>query len=542
MIVKYQVIFWVVLTGLFIGCQVEEPGISRFNNEPGAPGGPPSSGGCSQSGLECTAQTEQTDYQFYKMHSDGSRIGDLMPIFHSGTFYLYHLKDIWDDATHERHPWHAFTSTNLYSYSETGEIIASSADDCAQDFALGTGSVIEVGGTFYGFYTGHNPNACANTKEGIMLATSGSPDQQFTKESSFSTIYAPTGLKYDEQDNFRDPFVYFDPEIDKYAMLISARKEVNHTWKGVLAKFTSSDLWSWSYDKVFYDGGSDNFFMMETAEVFEMGGTYYLIFSDIDSKYVYYRKSSSINGPWSKPDGSLRFEGKADYAARTAFDGSDRYIFGWTHVNENHSDSGNPLWGGNLVAHKLYRKSNGDLAVTIPHTLESFVETNTYAFTVNSICGGVTEIDNNSYRLVSTSDGSVTNVICEPVAAERFEISTTVSYASSSTDFGFMIGACDGQDDFFSLRFVPGQSRFSLDKTKRSNLTDRTVPDNDVPFAMSSDTPYEMRIVIENSMVIVYVDNQVALSSRIYRAPGTHWGIFADNSDATFSDIVVTTP
>lgn len=501
--------------------------------------------------LNCTAQTEEEDYQIFPMTSDGYRIGDVMPYFEPGTgeIFVYYLKDIWDDPSNERHPWYGFTTTNFYEYDETctDALLASSDQGCDQDFAVGTGSVIKKGGKYYAFYTGHNPNypsSCVSKKEGVMLATSNWPNQQFTKKANFSTIYPPTGLGFDEQDNFRDPFVYEDTQNNEYVMLISARKDVNGTWKGVLAKYTSGNLLNWTYDGVFYDGGADNYFMMECAEVFKINSTYYLLFSDIDTKYVYYRKSSSANGPWSKPTGIERFEGKGIYAAKSVSDGYDRYLMGWTHVNIGHTDGGAPGWGGNLVVHKIYQKANGDLAVTIPHTVENHLETTAYSLVKNSQWGDVTntQAGSHSYRLYSPADYDMANVIFDPVMAERYEISATVNYVSSARDFGFMIGACDGWNDLFSLRFVPQENRFSFDKTNRSNLDTSTVPDNDVPFALSPGVDYSVRIVIENSMVVVYINDEVALSSRIYRAPGTNWGIFADHSDVTFTNIEVTTP
>lgn len=532
----------IALIAIMTGCEMQVPEALPSPEEMGE---------VNENGLVCNAQAEQTDYEFYKMNSDGTRIGDVMPYYDnsSGKFYIYYLKDVWNDATHQRHPWYGFTTSNFYSYSEisAGEVLASSSDGCDQDFAIGTGSVIKRNNQYYAFYTGHNPNfpsSCVSHKEGIMLARSNHLNSSYGKQSSFSTIYAPQGLNFDEQDNFRDPYVYYDSQNSEYAMLISARKDVNGLWKGVLAKFVSSNLNSWSYDGVFYDGGSENFFMMECAELFEMNGTWYLLFSDIDTKYVYYRMSSSPSGPWQKPSGNDRMVGKGIYAAKTAADGYDRYLFGWNHINQNHSDSGNPLWGGNLVVHKLYQKANGDLAVTIPHTLEAKVETNNYSVVKDSQWGNVTNTTpgTHSYRLISPADYDMANVIFDPVTAQRYEISATVSYQSSSRDFGFMIGACDGWNDLYSLRFVPSQNRFSFDKTPRTQITASTAPDNDVPFSLSPNTDYNVRILVENSMVIVYINDEVALTSRIYRAPGTSWGIFSDNSDATFSNILVTTP
>lgn len=288
----------------------------------------------------------------------GQRVGDVMPIYNSSSseFYIYYLRDIWDDPTNQRHPWHALTTTDFDTYNEMGESIGCSSDPCKQDFAIGTGSVIKQGSTYYGFYTGHNPNypsGCVTKKEGIMLATSLDPSASFTKSTSFTTIYAPTGQGFDEQDNFRDPYVFLDGST--YYMLVSARKNVSGTWRGVIAKYTSTNLTSWTYAGVLYDGAPTNFFMMECAQIFKMGSTYYLLFSDIDTKNVYYKKSSSVNGPWSNPVGSSTITG-VGYAPRTASNGTHTYIWGWEVVGTT--------WAGQLLDNQITQDTNGDLVVS----------------------------------------------------------------------------------------------------------------------------------------------------------------------------------
>ena len=501
--------------------------------------------------LSCDAQSEQTDYNIYHMVSDGTRIGDVMPYYDAATsaFYIYYLKDIWNDATNKRHPWYGFKTTDFYDYTElsAGEILSCSTNSCEQNFALGTGNIIKSGTQFYAFYTGHNPNypsSCVTKKEGIMLATSTSLNSNFTPNITFATIYPPVGLGFDENENFRDPYVFWDATTSSYIMLVSARRQDGGgPWKGVIAKYTSTDLLNWTYGNIMYDGGAQNFFMMETPEIFMIGSTYYLMFSDIDSKYVYYRKSSSVNGPWNLPVGSDRLDGTGFYAAKTATNGTDRYIFAWTNVLAGNTDAGAWAWGGNLAVHKIYQKSNGDLAVAIPHTLKNKMETTNYTPVQNSQWGSVTPLTGGlSYELTSPADLDVTNIIYDPISLARYKISASVSYSNCNKDFGFMIGACDGFENFYSLRFVPSQNRFSLDKINRSTLTTTTIAYNDVPYVFAPNTNYDIQILIENSMLVVYVNNEVALTNRVYKASNTSWGIFADNSTVAFNNIKVTKP
>lgn len=497
--------------------------------------------------LQCRTQVEQSDYSIYKMASNGKRIGDLMPIYDdaSNTFYLYYLKDIWNDNSNQRHPWYTLSTTDFSSYNEIPtEIISSSSAECDQDFAIGSGSVFVKNNTYYGFYTGHNPNvlsSCVTTKEGIMLATSTNPEVGFTKNKSFTTIYAPKGMEFDEQDNFRDPYVFEDSGV--YYMLVSARAKVGGGFRGVIASYKSTDLISWTYDGIFYDGGSKYYFFMETAQVFKMGSTYYLIFSDIDSRKVIYRKSSSANGPWVQPTGSEFLDGNDFYAAKAVSNGSNAFIMGWTAKTENNLDSGAKTWGGNLVAHKLTQDSNGDLMLSIPDAVSSGMQTE-ISLELNREIGAFEKTGSNeeSYNLGSTNNNDVSAVFYEPIDAPRYLISTTVSYSNSNRDFGFFLGACDEKNNVISLRFVPSENKIKLDKTLRSSLSSSTSSNNETSFKLEPNVNYEVKVVVENSIVVIYVNNQVALTSRVYKAPNTSWGIFADNSSVSFKTIKVTKP
>lgn len=500
-------------------------------------------------GLQCTARPEQTNYMMYRMHNnDDARAGDIAPFYDAaaGNFKLYYLKNVWS-STGPRHPFYGFMSNDFHNYTDIGEIIPSSLNACDQDNAVGAGSVVQSGGTYYFFYTGHDSDnlSCNNgvKREAVMLATSTNPVIGFTKNTNFVNITTPIGIGFDENDNWRDPFVTRDSVNNQWLMLITARKNQSGIWKGVLAQYTSTDLMNWTYRGVFYDGDNSNFFNMECSEVFKMGGYYYLMFSDQSvsdpkTKYVHYRKSTSLYGPWSLPNGSDRFDGNGFFAGRTALNQyNDRYVFGWTNTLTNNSDSGAWVWGGNIVMHKIYPLPNGDLAVAIPHTLKNWLELNTDTLVINSTWGRVTALGAGSYRLLSDTNFNVSNVIYQPILHDRYKINATVNYASCNKDFGFMIGACDGYNNFYSLRFVPSQNRFSFDKTNRSSLTTTTIADNDVPFTMTPNTDMNVQIVFENSVVVVYLNNTVALSCRIYKAVGTNWGIFVDNSHVDFKNI-----
>lgn len=505
------------------------------------------------SGIQCAAQAEETDYSIFKMCADGTYVGDVAPWYDSAAsrYNIYFLKDIWSGAG-QKHPIYAFTSSNFYSYGETGSIVASSANTCDQDHAVGAGSVVKSGNEYFSFYTGHNPDitGCTNgvKREGVMLARSTSATTGFTKDTNFTTIYAPTGVGYDENDNWRDPFVIWDAANNEWMMLIMARKNHGGSWRGVIAKYTSSNLANWTYQGVFYDGGPTNYFNMECPGIFQFGSKYYLIFSDQSissekTKLMHYRVSNSLNGPWSMPSGSGRIDGNAFYAAKAAPDKyGDAYIFGWCFRRSGGTDNGSWTWGGNLVTHKIYALPNGDLATAIPHTVKSWLETNTQTLTKDSQWGNVTNTSpgTESYRLISPAFEDVANVLYDPIDRDQYLIKTTINYNSSSRDFGFLIGACDGYENTYQIRFVPAENKLKFEKKNRSLLD--SIPENEIPLTLSPNTNYNVQIIVENSVVVVYVNDQVALTNRIYKASNTSWGIFSDYSDVNFSNLTVTYP
>nr|WEI57582.1 putative GH32 family protein [Macrotrachela quadricornifera] len=501
--------------------------------------------------LICNKPSDDNNYIIYSLSiDDNSPIGDVMPYFdyELNQLYILYLKDIWNDFNHQRHPWYGLKTNNFYSYSliNQDELLNSNTNECSQDYAIGTGSIIKKDNIYYAFYTGHNPNSpsyCIKTKEGIMLATSLNLNNKFIKDLNFKTIYPPIEKNFDEENNFRDPFVFYDINLKKYTLIISAR-----TTRGVIIYYTSYDLYNWLYQGILYDGDSTYFYMMETPDLFQINNIYYLIFSDIDTKNVYYRKSLSLYGPWEKPTEHLidRFDAYGLYGAKVIRDNyNDYYIFGWTNQYENNNDYGQWKWGGNLIIHKLYQlEYSKDLAITIPHTIKNYFEIFNQPIIKHSQWGIVQDLSTDilSYSLSSLLNSEITNVLFNPINLIRYKISTIISYTRSIKDFGFMINVCDGYNQFYSLRFIPSQHRFSFDKINRSSLTSTTISTIDIQYKFIPNTDYIIHIIIENSMVITYIDHKVALTARIYNAGKNSWGIFADNSNVIFKNLTVTRP
>jgi beta-fructofuranosidase len=150
--------------------------------------------------------------------------------------------------------------------------------------------------------------------------------KNWTKLKNFK-ITAPSGY-YDFE--FRDPHVFYNEQEGKYWMLISAK---NNDRKAVILKMTTTNpaTGNWVSEGAIYTSNPlKAYIMLECPDLFKMGNYWYLIFSENWSQNsgTHYRISSSPNGPWTKPVND-QLDGSYLYAAKTASDGTNRFLFGW---------------------------------------------------------------------------------------------------------------------------------------------------------------------------------------------------------------------
>lgn len=466
-------------------------------------------------------------YRLYPT-SENAWVGDVMPMSDGEKLQLYYLYDT-DHNGVGYHPIYKFSTSNFYEYQDDGLMVPYGSSPEAPDLAVGTGSVlIAQDGLYHCFYTGHNDTNPEKglDKECVMHAVS-QDNVNWTKLPE-DTFYAAENYS---GDDFRDPFVFWNEEEQCYWLLIAAREE---TLGGVVAKYTSTDLSEWTLCDPLYAPGKQ--YMLECPDLFKMGDHYYLFYSW--DMVTYYAMSDSINGPFTAPrDNVLDGTGFCFYAAKTAELGGKRYLCGWVGRKREAKDTGNYDWAGSLLIHELVQKEDGTLGVKEPSGLqEYFGEKITPVSTGES--GTVQETQDGYLLSAGKNDFSIVDF---GMRKPSMLLECTVSLGEDGYA-GFAFGQGEDYGKYTGLVLDAKNNAIHYEGCVLSRIA-YVEPVITTSFEFEPDREYQVKLVMENEIVVLYIDDTKALSNRIYKSvDGAHLGIFANNTDAAFCNISLRTP
>ena len=298
---------------------------------------------------------------FFLPEMDGTKqpyVGDPMPYYEDGVYYIYYLKDGGDSFNHSIY---LATTTDFVTYTEYDAPVLEASRDGGQDSWIGTGSVVKVENQYYLFYTGHNGSGSMPFKEKIMVAV-GDTLTSFTKLSGWEISPDST---LGQKNDFRDPQAYYDPDTGIISLTITASQG---NVARILKYSVTANLETANYDGIIFSNPVGDFWNLECTDTFQMGDTWYVTYSAQDDT-LWYASSENRYGPYSEPQ---RLEGKLFYAAKHVEDGENSYMVGWARRSESPSSTQDvAAWGGNLVVQKIIQKEDGSLVLA---PVDSLVE------------------------------------------------------------------------------------------------------------------------------------------------------------------------
>lgn len=459
----------------------------------------------------------------------GGFCGDPMPFYDEvedvfRVYYLYERRP--NSSTY--HPVYAISTTNFYQYDELGMVLPTGSVS-SQDAAIGTGSVYYMADeqTYFFYYTGNRNDATQGDVQVVMRATSAD-GIQWEKDADFAL--APTPLGYHTWD-FRDPEIFVD-DAGLYHMLVSTKKN----GKNCLAEFTSTDLRDWTHQGIFMDMQRDRFY--ECPNVFKMGDWWYMTYSELNKniRSVQYFKAPTLDSlkhcatenevVW--PDDSEGYlNSRGYYAGKTASDGTNRYMWGWCPTRPNSDNtrtnnaSGEPDWAGTLVAHKLLQHADGTLALVPIDSIASSL-------------GAQVQLPGSS---VSLAAGDPAMQMAKMESKNHLNMSVTVADPSN---FSFGISLCHNprKYNYYALQVQPDETGCIVHFLQRGEGGIGVVPFIDsYRFHRAEDGVYDINVYTDESVLTLYINDDLCYTNRIYSMVGYNWGLECYQGSISVTDI-----
>ena len=454
------------------------------------------------------SQEEAYEYRnFFRPALDGLNqpyVGDTMPYYEDGTFYVYYLKEGGDSYNHSVY---LATTKDFVSYTEYDDPIIESNRSGGQDGWVGTGSVVKVKDTYYFFYTGHASSDTYEYMEKIMVAKGNTPDR-FEKVDGWE-ITPPDELR--QKRDFRDPQAYYDADTDTIAMTVTASQD----GKARILKYTlSSDIQKVTYDGIiFTNTAQENFWNLECSDTFRLGDQYYLTYSAQDDT-LWYAVSDTPYGPYGE---ARRLDGKLFYAAKHAESPEGSYMIGWARRSESPSSTTDVSgWAGNLAVQQVIRKENGDLALVPVKAIETQFDKRRQLLT-----------GSDSISVQSGARYSYTDVF---TAYESFMLKGKFTFTGQGS-FGLAFDFNEQSDKTKMIALDPVNQKLQLFFNEGGTMiTETAVP-------LEAGREYSFTYIQEGSVGILWLGEEASLTVRLYGVSGKAIRLFTENNTVSFTSL-----
>jgi len=442
---------------------------------------------------------------FFRPAVDGINqpyVGDTMPYYEDGTYYIYYLKEGGDSYNHSIY---LATTQDFVTYTEVDEPIVESARGGGQDGWVGTGSVVRVKDEYLFFYTGHASSETYEYMEKIMLAK-GSSLTRFEKVEGWDiTPPAELGQKRD----FRDPQAYYDAETDTIILTVTA----SQGGTARILKYTlSADLKNITYDGIIFTNIAGSFWNLECSDTFKLGDKYYLTYSAQDDT-LWYAMSDTPYGPYGE---ARRLDGKLFYAAKHVESPEGAYMVGWARRSESPSSTSEVSgWGGNLAVQKLIRQENGDLALApVDAVAAQYTKRRPLAVETDSI---------------DVRAGARYNYTEAFTAYESFLLKGKFTYTGKGC-FGLAFDYNGQAEKYKLITLDPGAQKLQLQFNEGSTL----ITETDVRLEAGKE--YAFTYLQEGSVGMFWLDD-ASLTVRVYGVSGKPVRLYVENNTVSFSGL-----
>jgi beta-fructofuranosidase len=282
-----------------------------------------------------------------------------------------------------------------------------------------------------------------------------------------------------------------------------------------------------------------------------MGDWWYLVFSEapVYSRQVKYVMAKSWEelktrlDPPAWPDGSEDFaklDSRAFYAGKTASNGTDRYIWGWCPIRDNYktdiykantSVSGDkePAWGGALVCHRIVQHSDGKLSLgEVPGIKAKYNQAQSVSVMSSSGWANGKLSGDDAYVLYNR-------------LGSHNHISLTVTTSNKWDKFGISVVRGTDSDRYYTMVVNPeSESSRKINFEEEGKGGKGFIGGIDgYFFPTPEDNTYHIDIYTDNSVLVMYINDNVCYTQRIYGIQKNCWSVNNYGGSITVSDVKV---
>ena len=494
---------------------------------------------------ESFVPTDETGFSTYYTPAIG-RVGDPMPFYDqkAGNFKVLYLQEYTNNLPYRFHPIWAVQTADGGRYESIGELLAVGTNDYQQDAALGTGCCYynDKDGLYYIYYTGHNGNS--RYTEAVMRATS--PDMKTWTRDELWQLNGPA-YGYSSVD-FRDPQV-FVADDGLYRMVIATRPQNGGDPK--FAEFKSADMKTWEHVGQFNMVWGR---MLECPDIFKMGDYWYLVYSESYraswSRKVKYMMATTYEGlkacfndpgaNWPRDGREGVLDSRGFYAGKTASNGTDRLIWGWCpfrdggnihekNVSVGAGDGNEPNWSGALVCHKVIQHPDGTLTLgEVPAIRDKYSQQQDVRVMASNGYSGGTLTGDDAYVLYNR-------------LGYHNHLSLTVTTSNNWDKFGISLVHGTDADKYYTMVFNPENENWRKVNFEQEGAEGKGFVEgiDSYGFSRPADNVYHIDIYTDNSVMVMYVNDNVCYTNRIYGIQKNCWSVNNYGGSITVSDVKV---
>jgi beta-fructofuranosidase len=378
--------------------------------------------------------------QYFKPVEADLFVGDCIPFYHNGIFYLYWLVDKGHHSALKGlggHQWALSTSKDLINWKHFPIALGIDED---WEKSICTGSLIYANNSFYAYYATRIVKD-GKTQEQLSYAIS-SDGTKFIKQKPNPFFTAPEGYV---PSQFRDPKIISSP--DGYHLFISSYKsnpEIQQ-FGGCLAHLYSKDLKNWEAREPILTGQNGT---PECSDYFYWNGWYYLIYST--SGNGYYVKSRNPFGPWEYPRYQALKEPFANVPKTAEFNNGRRMSAAWIPTRDENKLEGRGKFGGNIVIRELVQDEDGTLGTK-------------FAPELIPACSSPLELPlklNNSFivgimGIIEVNGANGIGSVHYEKVPYNCRITLEIEPLGNIEDYGLYLRSGDKAEDGFKLNFSP---------------------------------------------------------------------------------------